>query len=82
MNHCLSPLRHLADALPAQIALIKPLALAGDWKTYLKAAQINSTTEFEQHGRTGRPLGKARFIEKAERLLQSNLKKKKPGPKG
>jgi len=38
--------------------------------------------EFEQHGRTGRPLGSERFIEKAERLLQRDLKKKKTGPEG
>ncbi|MCF6256590.1 MAG: transposase [Gammaproteobacteria bacterium] len=60
----------------------KLLSLAGDWKTYLQEAQINSGTEFEQHGRTGRPLGGERFIEKAGRLLQRDLKKKKPGPKG
>ncbi len=59
----------------------KLLSLAGDWKTYLKEAQANSEIEFEQHGRTGRPLGSERFIEKAERLLQRDLKKKKPGPK-
>ena len=60
----------------------KLLSLAGDWKTYLKEAQANSGIEFEQHGRTGRPLGSEHFIEKAERLLQRDLKKKKPGPKG
>jgi len=64
--------------------IIRPerlLSLAGDWKTYLKGAQVTAI-QFEQHERTGRPLGKERFIEKAERLLQRDLKKKKPGPKG
>ncbi|GMQ92178.1 MAG: transposase [Gammaproteobacteria bacterium] len=60
----------------------KLLSLAGDWKTYLKEAQGTLGNEFEQHERTGRPLGEESFIEKAERLLQRNLKKKKPGPKG
>lgn len=60
----------------------KLLTLAGDWKTYLKEAQVDPDNEFEKHERTGRPLGKERFIEKAERLLQRDLKKKKPGPKG
>ena len=60
----------------------KLLSLAGDWKTYLQESQGSSGIEFEQHGRTGRPLGSERFIEKAGRLLQRDLKKKKPGPKG
>ncbi|MCZ6803810.1 MAG: transposase [Proteobacteria bacterium] len=60
----------------------KLLSLAGDWKVYLEAAQGDAWKEIEQHARTGRPLGDERFIEKAERLLQRDLKKKKPGPKG
>jgi len=59
----------------------KLLSLAGDWRTYLQESQGSSGIEFEQHGRTGRPLGSERFIEKAGRLLQRDLKKKKPGPK-
>ncbi len=59
----------------------KLLTLAGDWKTYLKEAQVNTDDEFRKHEKTGRPLGKEKFIEKAERLLQRELKKKKPGPK-
>jgi len=60
----------------------KLLSLAGDWKTYLQESQGSSGIEFEQHGRMGRPLGSERFIEKAGCLLQRDLKKKKPGPKG
>ena len=59
----------------------KLLKLTGDWKTYLKEAQSFQSKEFEQHERTGRPLGTDRFIERAERLLNRELKKKKPGPK-
>ena len=59
----------------------KLLTLAGDWKTYLNEAQVNTDDEFRKHEKTGRPLGKEKFIEKAERLLQRELKKKKPGPK-
>ena len=53
----------------------KLLSLAGDWRIYLQESQGSSGIEFEQHGRTGRPLGSERFIEKAGRLLQRNLKK-------
>lgn len=59
----------------------KLLSLTGDWKNYLKESQGLQIDEFEQHERTGRPLGAEKFIEKAERLLQRDLKKKKPGPK-
>ena len=64
--------------------IIKPerlLKLAGSWKTYLKETQAFKSGEFEQHERTGRPLGTDRFIEKYERLLNRELKKKKPGQK-
>ncbi len=68
-----------------QDGIIKPeklLALAGDWRAYLKAARAYSDNEFEQHERTGRPLGDERFIANAGRLLNRDLLKKKPGPKG
>jgi putative transposase len=57
------------------------LSTIGDWKSYLQEAQLGSSDSFEQHERTGRPLGTESFIEKAERLLNRELKKKKPGPK-
>ena len=59
----------------------KLLSLTGDWRNYLKESQGLQIDEFEKHERTGRPLGGEKFIEKAERLLQRELKKKKPGPK-
>jgi putative transposase len=57
------------------------LAMTGDWRTYLQDAQYGVSDSLEQHERTGRPLGSESFIEKAERLLERELKKKKPGPK-
>jgi len=54
------------------------LAMTGDWRTYLQGAQYSVNDSLEQHERTGRPLGSEGFIEKAERLLQRELKKKKP----
>jgi putative transposase len=55
--------------------------VGGEWKTYLKQAMQLTNNEFEVHEKTGRPLGTERFIEKAETLLNRELKKKKPGPK-
>jgi len=55
--------------------------LIADWKTYLLEALANNDKEFQQHERTGRPLGDDAFIKKAETLLGRCLMKKKPGPK-
>ncbi len=55
--------------------------MTGGWKLYLQQAQSGSSDSFEQHERIGRPLGAVSFIEKAERLLNRELKKKKPEPK-
>lgn len=63
----------------------KLISLVGDWRAYLnevRGLRYDQGNEFEQHERTGRPLGEDSFIEKAERLLKRELKKKKPGPKG
>ncbi|MCP4697923.1 MAG: transposase [Gammaproteobacteria bacterium] len=59
----------------------KLLDLIGDWKGYLLEAQKHDSKEFEEHERTGRPLGNDSFIEMAEKFLRRDLKKKKPGPK-
>ncbi len=75
---------HLAGEDSAGIIKAKDMLdlVGGNWKDYLSEAMSNqSNTEFEQHEKTGRPLGADRFIEKAEKLLNRELKKKKPGPK-
>jgi len=56
---------HLAGEYSRGIILPeKLLSLASDWRTYLQESQGSSGIEFEQHGRTGRPLSSERFIEK------------------
>ncbi len=57
------------------------LSQTGDWKSYLRQVQGLTYEVFTKHEGTGRPLGDERFIEKAERLLHRDLKKKKPGPR-
>jgi len=57
------------------------LSMVGDWRSYLQNAQPKEDDSLAQHERTGRPLGSDSFIDKAERLLGRDLKKKKPGPK-
>jgi len=56
-----------------------------DWSTYLsdqdKQEDINILNILQKHSNTGRPLGGIKFIEKIEKLLGRDLKKKKSGPK-
>jgi len=73
---------HLAGRDDRGLLTLEPLTkLVGDWKHYLQEARTRDTKELERHERTGRPLGDDDFIEKAEKLLGRELKKKKPGPK-
>ncbi len=60
----------------------KLLDICGDWKHYLKQAIKESDEEFVRHSSTGRPLGSEAFIKRAEKRLNRELRKKKPGPKG
>ena len=57
------------------------LEICGDWEGYLKQAMTQPEDEIIRHLSSGRPLGGEGFIERAEKLLQRDLRKKKPGPK-
>ncbi len=59
----------------------KLIDICGDWKDYLQRAVADTEDDFVKHSRTGRPLGDDSFLERAERLLNRNLRKQKPGPK-
>ncbi len=59
----------------------KLFEICGDWKQYLKQVILEPDDQFIRHSSTGRPLGSADFIERAEKILQRDLQKKKPGPK-
>ena len=70
-----SVLAHLANKDKEGIVQTKRLfsLTGGDWKAYLTQALDNSSEDFEQHERTGRPLGDEYFIEQIERLLHREL---------
>jgi len=59
----------------------KLLDICGDWKQYLKQSVKEPDEEFIRHASTGRPLGSEAFFRKAEKLLNRDLQKRKPGPK-
>lgn len=53
-----------------------------DWSVYLSQEDKQKDVDIlQKHSNTGRPLGGIEFIEKIEKLLGRDLKKKKPGPK-
>ena len=66
-------------------AMVKGNPLAeeiGDWRRWLLKPQDGATLEtLRRHGRTGRPLGGPRFLERIEPLLGRRVRKGKPGPK-
>ena len=53
-----------------------------DWREYLcEAVGDEEATLLRQHARTGRPLGRERFLKKVEKKLGRELHRRKPGPK-
>jgi hypothetical protein len=62
----------------------KPLLamIESPWGKFLSVdARGSEMVLFRKHERTGRPIGDDAFIERLERLLDRELKPKKPGPK-
>ena len=55
--------------------------MVDDWKIYLQEEVTKEEIELlRKHENTGRPLGSILFIQTLEKLLDRNLRKKKPGP--
>ena len=63
------------------VATENMVGLIGDWKSYLLSASGDDVADFQKHTRTGRPLGDKSFLQMAEKRLNRDLRKKKPGPK-
>lgn len=56
--------------------------LISNWRDFLSVEVSQEEAELiKTHEKTGRPLGSNNFIEKLEKLLNRELKRKKPGPK-
>ena len=72
------------NAKDDELVTVAPLLeMAGDWRLFLSEAgdeeQIN---DIRKHERTGRPLGAESFVERLEAVLDRQLRRGKPGPKG
>jgi putative transposase len=73
---------HLKGRDDVLVKVAPLLAMAGDWKAFLRSAiPEEELRDLRQHGRTGRPLGSPTFLDRLERLVGRVLKRQKPGPK-
>jgi putative transposase len=73
---------HLKGRDDVLVKVAPLLAMAGDWKAFLRSAiPEEELRDLRQHGRTGRPLGSPTFLRRLERLAGRVLKRQKPGPK-
>jgi len=66
-----------------RLAIVAPmLAMVHDWRSFLDSAiREKELRDLRDHGRTGRPLGSADFVDRLERLVGRTLGPKKPGRK-
>ena len=72
---------HLGNREENLIADSSPLDTIANWKEFLNEPTIEADL-LRKHERTGRPLGNMEFIEKCSIILNRDLAKQKPGPKG
>jgi len=58
------------------------LAIINDWRAFLDSPiPEDQLRRIRDHGRTGRPLGDATFLERLEKLVGRVLRPQKPGRK-
>jgi putative transposase len=62
---------------------VRPLlAMVADWQAFLDSATSEEELrEVRRHGRTGRPLGDAAFLERVEAVVGRTVRPQKRGPK-
>lgn len=73
---------HLAGRNDALATVAPLLERVGDWRAYLEQRPPGAELDaLRRHGRTGRPLGPAAFIQDLERTLGRPLGRRRPGPK-
>lgn len=72
------------DGVNDALATVAPLLeMVGDWNSFLSLSPNHDQDRelMRKHERTGRPLGKASFVENLERTMGRLLQPRKPGPK-
>ena len=71
---------HLAGRDDALVKVAPLLAIVADWRALLDSALAEEELrDFREHGRTGRPLGSAPFLDRLESLVGRVLRARKGG---
>ena len=71
---------HLAGRDDALVKVAPLLAIIADWRALLDSAlEEEELRDFRQHGRTGRPLGSAPFLDRLESMVGRVLRARKGG---
>ena len=71
---------HLSGRDDRLVKAAPMLAMVGDWKAFLNSAiREEDLRDLREHGRTGRPLGSATFLERLEAIVGRVLKPQKGG---
>ena len=73
---------HLSGRDDCLVKVAPLLAMIADWHAFLNSAiPEEELSDLRRHGRTGRPLGNERFLERLEEMVGRVLKPRKRGPK-
>ena len=76
----LSPLSLLKSRNDRLVKVAPLLAMIGDWRGFLNSAiGEEELRDLREHGRTGRPLGSATFLERLEAMVGRVLRPQKGG---
>ena len=71
---------HLSGRDDRLVKVAPLLAMVGDWRGFLNSAiREEELRDLREHGRTGRPLGSATFVERLEAIVGRVLKPQKGG---
>lgn len=73
---------HLKGADDGLVSVAPLLQRVPDWRAFLRAGLDEARIDaLRRHGRSGRPLGDAAFLDRLEALTGRRLRRAKPGPK-
>ena len=71
---------HLSGRDDRWVKVAPLLAMVGDWNAFLNSAiREEELRDLREHGRTGRPLGNATFLERLEAMVGRVLTPQKGG---
>nr|WP_320048725.1 transposase [uncultured Desulfuromonas sp.] len=72
---------HLSEQDDVLVKVQPLLEMVGNWHNFLSPLSEQDRELMQKHERTGRPLGKASFVDRLEQETGRMLRPQKPGPK-